>query len=103
MKASKTGGPLKSLFTPEQRAAAAAVMEPSPAPASPQPAHVSAARNRKAGGRSVRISGYVPEDIEEALRDEVIRRTNATRRIVSLNDVLCDILAAWKAGRGTAQ
>ena len=33
-----------------------------------------AARNRKAGGRGVRISGYLPEEIDKALRDEVIRQ-----------------------------
>jgi hypothetical protein len=88
---SKTGTPLKAVFDPAKAEAAAAVMQPREA----QPA----ARNRKAGGRGVRISGYLPEDIDKALRDEVIRRTVEGHRPVSFNDVLCSILSDWKNGR----
>jgi hypothetical protein len=92
MSPSKTGGPLKGIFEPGKAQAAQAVMEPQPvAPSSPPPS----ARNRKAGGRGVRVSGYLPADINEALRDEVIRRTVAGRQTVSFNDVLCSILAEW--------
>jgi hypothetical protein len=91
MSSSKTGAPLKSVFDPAKAEAAAAVMQPRDS----QPA----ARNRKAGGRGVRISGYLPEDIDRALRDEVIRRTVEGHRPVSFNDVLCSILADWKNGR----
>lgn len=94
MRASKTGGPLpasKAVFEPAKAQAAEAVMRSGKS----QPA----ARSRKAGGRGVRISGYLPEEIDEALRDEVIRRTVAEHRSVSLNDVLCSILADWHAKR----
>jgi hypothetical protein len=112
--ASKTGGSLKGIFDPVKKAAAAAEMdrsarrperlvkptsEASGAEAD-SPSHDTAggagARNRKAGGRNVRISGYIPPELEAALRDEVIRRTLAHRRTVSLNDVLCDALAFWR-------
>ena len=92
MAVSKTGGSLKAVFDPARKAAAAAVMEPLEAHARP----TTASRNRKAGGRAVRVSGYIPEEINEALRDEVVRRTTAERRSVSFNDVLCDILEAWR-------
>jgi hypothetical protein len=91
MASSKTGTPLKSVFDPAKAEAAAAVMQPRET----QPA----ARNRKAGGRGVRVSGYLPEDIDQALRDEVIRRTVEGHRPVSFNDVLCSILADWKNSR----
>lgn len=91
---SKTGGPLKGIFEPAKAQAAQAVMEPHPTIEHP------AARNRKAGGRGVRISGYLPLELSDALRDEVIRRTIAERRTVSVNDVLCSILSDWHAGRG---
>jgi hypothetical protein len=94
MGSSKTGTPLKSVFDPAKAEAAAAVMQPRES----QPA----ARNRKAGGRGVRVSGYLPEDIDQALRDEVIRRTVAGHRPVSFNDVLCSILAHWKNSRTAA-
>jgi hypothetical protein len=94
MASSKTGGPLKGIFEPAKAQAAQAVMEPHPT-ASPSPS----ARNRKAGGRGVRISGYLPLEISEALRDEVIRRTIAGRQTVSFNDVLCSILSDWHEGR----
>ena len=95
---SKTGGSLKGIFDPAMKAAAAAVMAPATEPAptiQPAEAHATAARNRKAGGRNVRVSGYIPPEIEAALRDEVIRRTVAERKTVSLNDVLCEALAFW--------
>jgi hypothetical protein len=92
MPASKTGGPLKSpVFEDAKAQAADAVMQPGPT--------TTAGRNRKAGGRGVRVSGYLPAEIEEALRDEVIRRTVAERRSVSFNDVLCSILSDWLATR----
>jgi hypothetical protein len=91
MSSSKTGGPLKGIFEPAKAQAAQAVMQPSSA-AAPS----AAARNRKAGGRGVRVSGYLPMEISEALRDEVIRRTVAERQPVSFN-VLCSILADWHA------
>ena len=94
MGSSKTGTPLKSVFDPAKAEAAAAVMQPRES----QPA----ARNRKAGGRGVRVSGYLPEDIDKALRDEVIRRTIEGHRPVSFNDVLCSILADWKNSRTAA-
>lgn len=97
----KTGGSLKGIFDPAKRAAAAAVMEPQP-PAATEP-QASGARNRKAGGRNARISGYIPIEIEQALRDEVIRRINAERRTVSFNDVLCDILGDWHRTHGAKQ
>jgi hypothetical protein len=88
---SKTATPLKQdfkqFFNPDKADAAQAVMEPRRA--SP------AARNRKAGGRGVRISGYLPLEISEALRDEVIKRTVSERQTISLNDVLCSILTEW--------
>jgi hypothetical protein len=90
--ANKTGGSLKGIFDPAKKAAAAAVMEPA-AEAAIQTGTM--ARNRKAGGRNVRVSGYIPPELEAALRDEVIRRTVAERKTVSLNDVLCDALAFW--------
>jgi hypothetical protein len=96
MGSSKTASPLKGIFEPAKAQAAQAVMQPraaTPAAATP------AARNRKAGGRGVRISGYLPVEISDALRDEVIRRTVAERRTVSVNDVLCSILAEWHEGR----
>lgn len=93
MAASKTGGSLKGIFEPAKAQAAQAVMEPSPISGQP------AARNRKAGGRGVRISGYLPVELSDALRDEVIRRTVAERRTVSVNDVLCSILSDWNASR----
>ena len=94
MPASKTGTPLptsKSVFEPAKAEAAEAVMQSRES--------VSAARNRKAGGRGVRVSGYLPAEIDEALRDEVIRRTVAQHRSVSFNDVLCSILSEWLATR----
>jgi hypothetical protein len=90
--ASKTGGSLKGIFDPAKKAAAAAVMEPATEAAAPTG---TMARNRKAGGRNVRVSGYIPPELEAALRDEVIRRTVAERKTVSLNDVLCDALTFW--------
>ena len=93
----KTAGKLP-IFDPALKDKAAAVMEPTAAPEAS-----SAARNRKAGGRNVRISGYIPPEIDEALRDEVIRRTLENRRPVSLNDVLCDALEGWRQSREAAQ
>ena len=101
---SKPAGKLK-IFDDSLKAEAAAVMKPPPSP----PVTVtrgtiaSGARNRKAGGRSVRISGYIPTEIESALRDEVIRRTVEVRRTVSFNDVLCDVLEGWRQSREVAQ
>jgi len=92
---SKTAAPLKGIFEPAKAQAAQAVMEPRTPVTTTQPA----ARNRKAGGRGVRISGYLPVEISEALRDEVIRRTVAGRQTVSFNDVLCSILADWHASQ----
>jgi hypothetical protein len=93
MPASKTGTPLpsKAVFDQAKAEAAEAVMHPR----ENQPA----ARYRKAGGRGVRVSGYLPVEIDEALRDEVIRRTVAEHRSVSFNDVLCAILSEWAASR----
>ena len=104
MAAGKTGGPLKGIFDPAKKAAAAAVMEVTPVVATPPPPHPlaeridtpSGARNRKAGGRNVRISGYIPPELEASLRDEVIRRTVTERKSVSMNDVLCDALTFWQ-------
>jgi hypothetical protein len=90
---SKTAVPLKGIFEPAKAQAAQAVMQPS-APATPAATRATA-RNRKAGGRGVRISGYLPVELSEALRDEVIRRTIAGRQTVSFNDVLCSILSDW--------
>ena len=95
---SKTGAPLKGVFEPAKAQAAQAIMQPT-APAAPAPQEAHAARNRKAGGRGVRISGYLPVEVEAALRDEVIRRTVAGRQTVSFNDVLCSILADWHASQ----
>lgn len=92
---SKTATPLKSVFEPAKAQAAEAVMQP-------RPQSQAAARNRKAGGRGVRVSGYLPAEIDEALRDEVIKRTVASRRTVSFNDVLCSILSDWHARRQEA-
>jgi hypothetical protein len=92
---SKTAAPLKGIFEPAKAQAAQAVMQPRTPTTTTQPA----ARNRKAGGRGVRISGYLPVEISEALRDEVIRRTVAGRQTVSFNDVLCSILADWHASQ----
>lgn len=98
---SKTAAPLKGIFESAKAHAAQAVMQPSippPPPVAPESSRP-AARNRKAGGRGVRISGYLPVEINEALRDEVIRRTVAGRQTVSFNDVLCSILSEWHASR----
>lgn len=104
MSSSKTASPLKGIFEPAKAQAAQAVMQPlAPSTPTPAPAVPPAARNRKAGGRGVRVSGYLPVELSEALRDEVIRRTVAERRSVTLNDVLCSILSDWNASRkGTA-
>lgn len=106
MTSSKTGGLLKGIFDPAKKAAAAAVMEPESQTAAAvtlQPPDeridtpsAARARNRKAGGRNVRISGYIPPEIEASLRDEVIRRTVAERKTISMNDVLCDALTFWQ-------
>ena len=91
---SKTGSPLpasKGVFDEAKAKAAETVMHPGASPSS--------ARNRKAGGRGVRVSGYLPTEIDEALRDEVIKRTVAERRSVSFNDVLCSILSDWLTRR----
>jgi hypothetical protein len=96
MSPSKTAAPLKGIFDEAKAQAAEVVMQPSP---HSMPAGV---RNRKTGGRGVRISGYLPAEIEESLRDEVIKRTVASRRTVSLNDVLCSILSDWTARRKEA-
>ncbi len=98
MPASKTGGSLpasKSVFDAAKAKAAETVMQSDQGAAS--------GRNRKGGGRGIRISGYLPVEIEAALRDEVIKRTVAERRSVSLNDVLCSILSDWLANRKEAQ
>lgn len=108
MAQTKTSGALKGIFDPAKRAAAAAVMEPLPiaAPVLAENPQIdrptrAGARNRKAGGRNVRISGYIPGELEEALRDEVIKRTVAVRKTISMNDVLCDALTFWSHhGRG---
>jgi hypothetical protein len=92
-KTAKTATPFKQIFEPAKVHAAQAVMQPTE---TKQPNSLSrAARNRKAGGRGVRISGYLPVEISEALRDEVIRRTISERQTVSFNDVLCSILTDW--------
>lgn len=102
MKPSKTGGPLKTVFDPGKREAAAVILTPATVPTIPETmSGGSSGRNRKAGGRNVRISGYIPPEIDAALRDEVVRRTTAERRSVSYNDVLCDVLAAWAAQQDT--
>jgi hypothetical protein len=97
MPASKTGGSLpasKSVFDAAKAKAAETVMQPDQTSTS--------GRNRKGGGRGVRISGYLPVEIEAALRDEVIKRTVAEHRSISLNDVLCSILSDWLASRKDA-
>ena len=107
MLSSKTAAPLKGVFDQAKANAAEAVMQPAPVPktarAANAPANLTGARNRKAGGRGVRVSGYLPGEIEEALRDEVIRRTVAERRGVSFNDVLVAILTDWKNQRKASQ
>src|SRR3954451_19704438 len=99
MLSSKTAAPLKGVFDQVKAKAAEAVMQPIPvpttAPVANSPADLTGARNRKAGGRGVRVSGYLPVEIEEALRDEVIRQTSAERRSVSFNLVLVAILTDW--------
>lgn len=93
----KTGGSLKSIFDPAKKAAAAAVMEPAAPVAASQPAEPRA----KPSARNVRISGYIPLELDAALREEVVRRTVAERRSIKLNDVLCDALAFWQQhGKG---
>lgn len=96
--ANKTGAPLKAFFEPAKVQAAQAQMQPTPLPAHAGGAPP-AARNRKTGGRGVRVSGYLPVEISEALRDEVIRRTVSARQTISFNDVLCSILTDWYASR----
>ena len=96
--ASKTAAPFKEIFEPAKAQAAQAVMQPREA-IQPRASTHPNARNRKAGGRGIRISGYLPLEISEALRDEVIRRTVAGRQTVSFNDVLCSILADWCASQ----
>jgi hypothetical protein len=96
MLSSKTSAPLKGVFDEVKAQAADAVMQPRHAPAATP---TTSARNRKAGGRGVRISGYVSTKVDEALRDEVVRRTVAERRSVSFNDVLCAILTEWSERR----
>jgi len=105
---SKTASPLKGVFDQAKAKAAEVVMQPTPVPqtvlsvVNPR-ADSTGARNRKAGGRGVRVSGYLPTEIEAALRDEVIRRTVAERRSVSLNDVLVSILTDWSSQRKASQ
>jgi hypothetical protein len=96
----KTAGKLP-IFDPQQRAAAAAVLEP--VSESRVAEKTTSARNRKAGGRGVRISGYISSDVEMALRDEVVRRTVAERRTISFNDVLCAALDYWRRSQGAPQ
>ena len=108
MLSSKTASPLKGVFDQAKAKAAEVVMQPTPLPQSAPPVGQRrvdpiGARNRKAGGRGVRVSGYLPIEIEAALRDEVIRRTVAARRSVSLNDVLVDILTDWSNRRTASQ
>lgn len=106
MLASKTAAPLKGVFDQVKAKAAEAVMQPqvpNTAPVANSPADLTGARNRKAGGRGVRVSGYLPVEIEAALRDEVIRRTVAERRSVSLNDVLVAVLTDWANQRKASQ
>ena len=107
MLSSKTAAPLKGVFDQAKAKAAEVVMQPASvpgtAPAANSPADLTGARNRKAGGRGVRVSGYLPVEIEAALRDEVIRRTVAERRGVSLNDVLVAILTDWTNQRKASQ
>jgi hypothetical protein len=106
---SKTAAPLKGVFDQAKAKAAEVVMQPTTTPQTTPPtvlhprADPTGARNRKAGGRGVRVSGYLPTEIEAALRDEVIRRTVAERRSVSLNDVLVDILTGWSSQRQATQ
>jgi len=97
---SKTATPFKEIFNPAKAEAASAVMQPS---STAKPRTQPIARNRKAGGRGVRISGYLPLEISEALRDEVIKRTVSQRQAVSFNDVLCSILADWHQSQRTKQ
>ena len=104
MLSSKTASPLKGIFDQAKAKAAEVVMQPTPLPHSAPPVSrprvdTTGARNRKAGGRGIRVSGYLPIEIEAALRDEVIRRTVEGHRPVSFNDVLCSILSDWKNGR----
>jgi hypothetical protein len=96
----KTATPFKEIFNPEKAEAASAVMQPQ---GTAKPRTQPIARNRKAGGRGVRISGYLPLEISEALRDEVIKRTVAERQAVSFNDVLCSVLADWYRSQGSKQ
>jgi hypothetical protein len=96
----KTAAPFKEIFSPAKAEAATAVMQPQ---ATPKPRTHPTARNRKAGGRGVRISGYLPVEISEALRDEVIKRTVSERKTVSFNDVLCSILVDWYRSHRTKQ
>jgi hypothetical protein len=108
MLSSKTASPLKGIFDQAKAKAAEVVMQPTPLPHSAPPVSrprvdPTGARNRKAGGRGVRVSGYLPIEIEAALRDEVIRRTVAERRSVSLNDVLVNILTDWSNQRKASQ
>jgi len=105
MLSSKTASPLKGVFDQAKAKAAEVVMQPVPVQqAAPPVAHFPiGARNRKAGGRGVRVSGYLPIEIEAALRDEVIRRTVAEHRSVSFNDVLVAILTEWTNQRGASQ
>jgi hypothetical protein len=108
MLSSKTASPLKGIFDQAKAKAAEVAMQPTPLPHSAPPvsrSHVdpTGARNRKAGGRGVRVSGYLPIEIEAALRDEVIRRIVAERRSVSLNDVLVNILTDWSNQRKASQ
>lgn len=98
MAVSKTGGPLKGIFEPTKALAAQAVMQPETI-AARAPVSQEGARNRKAGGRGVRISGYLPVELSQALQDEVVKRTVAERHTVSLNDVLCSILSDWFQGQ----
>jgi hypothetical protein len=102
---SKTAAPLKGVFDQAKAKAAEVVMQPAAVSQalSASPQTQTGARNRKAGGRGVRVSGYLPVEIEAALRDEVIRRTVAERRGVSMNDVLVDILTSWSNQRQTVQ
>ena len=107
MLSSKTASPLKGIFDQAKAKAAEVVMQPTPPPHTPPVSRPrvdsTGARNRKAGGRGVRVSGYLPIEIESALRDEVIRRVVAERKSVSLNDVLVNILTDWSNQRKVSQ
>jgi hypothetical protein len=87
MARSRTDAPVKA-FDAVKAGATEAFMEP--------PTRAKG-RNPRPGEKMVRLSSYIREDMDTALRDEALRLSQAERRLVKLNEVVCAIFDEWKA------